>query len=101
MNCQIEKPINVIVLAVEDLQELGKLAEGLITLPQQIFYIGYMTVSKHRISRLDIRKWLRHATVNQTWPEFKVFFAKVHQELRDTNMPVNELSYHSSSAIIE
>ena len=100
MEYQIDKPIDVIFMAIEDLLELAEISGRPFT-PQQIVNIGYLIVSKHRIFRSDIRKLLHQAIVNQTWPEFKTFFLEVHQELRDTYTSVDELGFYSTNTIVE
>ena len=100
MEYQLEEPIDVIFSAIEDLQELEELAGRSFT-SYQIVDIGYLIMSKHRIFRSDMQKWLRRAAFDQTWPELKTFFLEIHQELRDTDTLVNDLDYRSASAIVE
>ena len=78
MEYQLSKLIYVISSAIEDLQELFELA-GRPLAPHQVFDCGYLVLSKHRIFRSNIRKWLRRATVDQVWPELKTFLLEVHQ----------------------
>jgi len=65
MKDQLLEPINVIFLAVEDLQGSVELAGRPFT-PQEIVDIGYLIVSKHRIFISGILKWLRQVAINQT-----------------------------------
>ena len=58
MEYKINELIDVIFTVFEDLQELVELAGRPFT-SQQIVNIGYLIMSKHRIFRSDIRKWLR------------------------------------------
>ena len=63
MEYQLEKPIDVIFLVVEHLQELAELA-GRPSTPQQIVDSRYLIVPKRKIFRSDIQTWLRQAAVN-------------------------------------
>jgi len=100
MEYQLSESIDIIFLVVEELQELAELVWRSFT-PQQIVDCGYLIVSKHRIFRSYIYKRLRRATVDQTRSDFKTFFLEAHQELRDTDMLLNDFGYHLSNEIFE
>ena len=94
----IDHPINIILFVVEDLIEIGEL-ECRHYSPQQIVDLGYIIISKHQIFRSDIRKWMRRPLLQQTWPNFKSYFTVAHQELRNTDVTVDELGFSGANAI--
>ena len=54
LNYSIDEPINII----EDLLEIGELV-GRPYFPQRIVDLGFLIISKQRIFRSDVRKWMR------------------------------------------
>ena len=96
----VSEPIDTIFNAVEDLCEVAELADSAYT-PKQQVHIGYIIISKQRIFRADIRKWMRKSALDKTWTNFVDHFRTAHQELRDTDATVDELGYHSANAIVE
>ena len=97
---QISEPIDVIFDAVEDLCEIADIA-GTAYTPEQKVNIGFLIVSKQRVLRSDVRKWMRKPAADKTWLNFMTHFRQAHQELRDTDATVDELGYHSANAIVE
>ena len=57
MEYNLEKPIDIIFDAIEDLVETGELTRRPYS-AQQIVDLGYIILSKKRIFRSDIRKWV-------------------------------------------
>ena len=55
----------------------------------------------NRISRGNIRKWVRKPENEKTWANFKTTFVEAHQELQDTDASVDELGFHSTNAIVD
>ena len=97
---QVSDPIDVIFNAVEDLCEIADLSGSPYTATQQV-NIGFLIVSKQRILRSDVRKWMRKPQADKTWINFVTHFRQAHQELRDTDATIDELGYHSANAIVE
>ena len=96
----VNEPIDIIFNAVEDLCEVAELAESAYT-PKQQVHIGYIIISKQRIFRSDVRKWMGKPAVDKTWVNFMDHFRTAHQELRDTDATIDELGYHSANTIVE
>ena len=96
----LEEPTDIIFDAVEDLLEIGELS-GRPYSAQQIFDLGCIILSKNRIFRSDIRKWVRKPEDKITWTNFKSTFVEAHQELRDTDASIVELGFHSENEIVD
>ena len=95
----IDETIDVVFSAVEDLIDIGKLS-GRTYPSQQIVDLGNLVISKHRIFRSDIWKWMKHTFLQQTWATFKIDFTTAHQEIRDTDATVDELGLSSANEIL-
>ena len=99
MSYDIDEPISLIFDAVDDLMEIAELANRPY-INQQMVDLGYIAVSKQPIFRSDIRRWLRRDPVDQTWQDFQDAFTTAHQELRETELSMDELGYQSANAMV-
>ena len=99
MDYTVDELISIIFDAVEDLVEIAEL-DGRPYSPDQIVDIGYIILSKNRISRSDIRKWTRRPDNEKTWPNFILLFTEAHQDLKDIDATVDKLGFHSANSII-
>ena len=95
----IDEPIAIIFDAVKDLVEIVELA-GRPYSACQIVDIEYIFLSKLRIFRSDIRKWIRRLEEEKPRPNLVLVFIEVHQELRDIDTTVDELGFHTANAIV-
>ena len=93
-------PIDDIFNSFEDLCEIAELANFPYSARQQV-NIGYLIVSKQPIFRSDVRRWMRKPTIDKTWTNFMTHFCQAHQELRDTDTTIYELSFQSANAIVK
>ena len=64
MDYKIDEPIAIIFDAIEDLVEISELPGSPYT-ADQVVDIGYIVLSKNRIFRSDIRKWMRRPEVEK------------------------------------
>jgi len=60
----IEEPIYIILSTVEYLVEIGEL-EGHPFSPAQIVDLGFIIIFKHRIFRINVRKWMQRPIFEQ------------------------------------
>ena len=84
----VSDPIDDIFNSVEDLCKVAELENCLYSERQQV-NTGYLIVSKQPMFRIDVRKWIRKASVNKMWTNFMTHFRQVHQELQNTNTTIN------------
>ena len=96
---KIEEPIDILFNTIEDLGEIAELARRPY-FPAQIVYLGYIVVSKNRVFRSDIWKWMRRPEYYKTWTIFKDTFTEARRELIDTDATVDELGFRSANAIV-
>ena len=84
MKYNLEEPINIIFDAVEKPVEIDEL-DGRPYSAQQIVDLGYIILSKNRIFRSDIRKWVRKPEDEKTWTNFKTTFIEALRCIGMTN----------------
>ena len=99
MSYDLDKPIDAIFNAVDDLREIAELALKPYT-NQQMVDLGYIVVSRLPVFRSDVRRWLRRDPADQTWTNFVDTFTTAHHELRKTNTSIDEIGYQSASVMV-
>ena len=77
MEFNLKESIDIIFDAVEDLVEIGELA-GRPYFTQQIINLGYIILSKNRMLRSDIQKWVRRPENKKKWANFKTTFVEAY-----------------------
>ena len=96
----ISDPIDTIFNEIEDLAELGELSAKPFS-ESQLIDFGFIIINKCRAFRSDIRAWMRRPDHEKTYTNFKLHFTEAHLELRATDATVDELGYHSTSAMVQ
>ena len=95
----LSDPIGSIWNKIEDLAELTELALRPFS-EQQLTDFAFIIINKQRAFRNDVRAWMRLPAHNQTYAALKLHFTAAHTELRATDSTVDELGYHSASAMV-
>ena len=99
MMYNIDEPIDVIFHSINDLREIGELMGKSYT-PQLMIDLGCTVVASILIFCNDIHRWLKRDPIDQTWPPFIAFFTESHQEFRETNASVDEISFQSENDVV-
>ena len=92
MSYDITEPIDIIFNVVDNLREIIDLAGRLYSLVRMVD-LACLVISKQPIIRSDVRRWLRRPQEDQTWQDFQDIFTRAHQELRNTEAPVDEIGF--------
>ena len=95
----IDEPIKIIYISVDDLRNKAEMTEKLYT-PEQLVDLGYMVVASQLVFRSDLRRWIRRPSANQSWPDFIIFFCEAHHELREAETSMDKMGYQLANTII-
>ena len=96
-----QHPVDVIFNKVEDLLDLSIAARADFT-EQQLINIVYVLLTATSKYQHYIREWSRLDPEEKTWTNFKTYFRRAHQELKESgDLQIKDTTFHSANLVQE
>jgi hypothetical protein len=92
------QPFELLFDQIEDAVALSAAAQAPYS-PAHILAIAYTLVFTTGMLPEACHKWCRNLA-NHTWPNFKTFFNKAHQDLRDSQITSKQSGYHDANSVL-
>jgi hypothetical protein len=92
------QPIQALFDQIKDADALAAAAQAPYS-PAQIVSIAYTLVFATGTLPEACREW-RPNPSDHTWPNFKIFIAEAHQDLRDSQVTSKQSGYHDANAML-